>query len=1332
MDKEKQNELRKKAEEFLRQKGNKQADYDLEIKQFIEELNIHQIELEMQNEQLNDVNKKLLEQEEKYKDLYFHAPIAYFTLTDTGNIVHLNQSAANMIGLPMEHFQYKSMFHFIDEKSKSTFSSHIKRVFNTGKPGNDEIVLISEKGEHIYARMQTAHCFDNELEQNLCRLTLTDLSEKKKAENALIKSEKKFRDIFNLSGDAIFVHDFKGHFIQVNENACKKLGYSCEELLNLKVSDIDVDYKEEEVLKVHQGIKDHGEVFVEGTHKTKDNKKFPVEVHSKVVDFEGKEVIISIARDISQRKEAEDRFEFLSKATMEGILVHKDGIAIDVNEACSRLTGFKREEIIGMYLLQLVDQKDLEIIKKRLKEKNTAPITITIKRKDGSKFRADIESRNIDYKNEKARLLSIRDVTEKEKMQTALKERIKELHALYDISKITSAPKPIKQMLQEIVEVIPTAWQYPGFTYAKISWNNHIFKTKNYKQNNLRLESPLKLEDKEVGKLIVGYTEKPGEDNKNLFLPEEEELVNGMAELINKAISQNYARQCLGESEERYKQLSNLTFEGILIHENGIAIDINRSFAKVFGYEPNEILYQNVIKKLIHPGDISYIKENIIKEYALPYEVRAIRKDGTIFPLEIEARNTTYKGKQTRVAAVRDITRRKKAETALIQSENDFRFLSQSALDILALKDQNRILHYVGSKLSKRLENVLVSLHITEDHQILLYNIYQNGESIKNNIIKTSGLSLGLKQETRQIFPLGKLKEYKKEIKTLEGIIFNSQVVETLTNQMNFNRSYGIGLTEGEGFFGGILLLLKEGHNITNPSFIESFVYQASTALKEQAIRQKMLESKNEAQRANRVKSEFIANISHEIRTPMNIIIGFTEILKEKLKNPAYKNYLNGIYSSGRSLVTLINDILDLSKIEAGRLDIEYHTMDIKQVINEIKQIFDVKANNKNLGLQVQIAENFPNYIRFSDSRLRQVLFNLVGNAIKFTETGHIKINILVEKRYNKKIDFAVKIIDSGIGIEKNGLDEIFEPFRQRNCKNNKKAEGTGLGLSITKKLVEAMNGNISAESEYGKGSVFTVSFKNVDIVETNGDIKSGEIDNIQFNSQTILIVDDMESNRMILQDYLESLNLAIVQANNGREALKMVKENNPAAVILDIYMPGMDGTDVAKKIKETPKFKDIKIIGQSVSRKLKENDEYFDHFLVKPILKKDLVEVLMQFLEYKKIYDKPQQDSEINIVEELSNHGEISDIGKLSENLVSLIPQVDKLKKQISMPGINELSIKIEAIATEYNAGPLVHYALKLKNAAQSFDIAEITNMLNIYSLICETMEKMSNEPKL
>ncbi len=1327
MDQEKQNELRKKAEELLKQKGNKQAEYDYDMRQFIEELNVHQIELEMQNEQLNNVNKKLMEQEEKYKDLYYNAPIAYFTITETGNIVHLNQSAANMLGLTMVHFQYKSMFHFIEEKSKPVFSVHIKNVFNTGKPGHDEIVLIKEKGEYIYAKMQTAPCFDNELEQNLCRLTLTDLTEKKKAENALIKSEKKFRDLFNLIGDAIFVQDFKGDFIQVNENACKKLGYTCEELLNLKVSDVDVDFSDEDVVKVLQALKKQGEVFVEGTHKTKDNKTFPVEVHSKVVEFEDKEVIISLARDISRRKEAEERFEFLSKATMEGIVVHQDGVALEANLACERLTGFTRDELIGMNLLQLIDKKDLEITKKRLAEKSTAPITITVIRKDGSKFRADIESRNIDYKNEHARLLAIRDVTEKEKMQLALKERVKELNGFYSISKITSSSKPMHQMLQEIVEVIPSSWQFPELTYTKIDWNNNVFKTKNYVQNNLRLESPLKIDDKEVGKLTIGYTQVPYDTNTSRFLPEEKDLINGMAELINKAISQNHARQCLRESEERYKQLSNLTFEGIVIHENGIAKDINRSFAKVFGYEENEILYQNVVKKLIYPEDIPVIQENIIKEYALPYEVRAIKKDGTVFPLEIEARNTTYKGKQTRVAAVRDITRRKKAEMALVQSENDFRFLSQSAIDILALKDQNRILHYVGSKLSKRLENVLVSLHISEDKNLLLYNIYHNGESIKNNLVKTSELSLNLKHETKQIFPLGKLKEYEKEIKTLEGIIFNSQVIEILTKQMNFSKSYGIGLTEGEGFFSGIMLLAKKNYTLTNPGFIESFVYQASTALKEQVTRQKMLESKNEAQRANRVKSEFIANISHEIRTPMNIIIGFTEILKEKLQNSGYENYLEGIYTSGRSLVNLINDILDLSKIEAGKLDIEYHTIDIRHVINEIKQIFDVKANIKNLGLQIQIADNFPNYICFSDARLRQVLFNLVGNAIKFTGKGNIKIKVLVKNLHDTKIDFAVKVIDSGIGLEKNDLDEIFEPFKQKDCQKDKKAEGTGLGLSITKKLVEAMNGSINVESEYGRGSIFTVSFKNIDIIKTPVKIKSGQHENIRFKSQTILIVDDMESNRMILQDYLDSLNLAIVQANNGREALRMVKENNPSVVILDIYMPGMDGTTVAKKIKETAKFKNIKIIGQSVSRKLQENDKYFDHFLIKPILKKDLVEVLMKFLEYEKLYEQPQPIGKNNFKEQMLDYEGIEGMEKLAKHLTGLKPQVDKLKKQISMPGINELSGKIASIAIEYDVEPLIHYASKLKNAAQNFDIAEITNLLDKFSLICDTLEEMS-----
>ena len=379
------------------------------------------------------------------------------------------------------------------------------------------------------------------------------------------------------------------------------------------------------------------------------------------------------------------------------------------------------------------------------------------------------------------------------------------------------------------------------------------------------------------------------------------------------------------------------------------------------------------------------------------------------------------------------------------------------------------------------------------------------------------------------------------------------------------------------------------------------------------------------ADAANRAKSEFLANMSHEIRTPMNAILGFTEILKRKIINEQHKKYLASIHSAGKSLMTLINDILDLSKIEAGKMKIKYEAINPVSVFKEIAGVFSQKISDKGLKFFMETDMNLPEFIMLDEVRLRQIIFNLVGNAIKFTESGSVRIKVqtLAHKETPDRIDFIFSVEDTGIGIPEDQQETIFDAFEQQSGQDHATYGGTGLGLAITKRLAELMGGAISVSGEKGKGSVFTVTLKNVhkvkwsDTVEQKSD-KSA--DSVIFDKAMIMIADDITDNRVLLSEYLNDYDFNIIEAKDGWEACELAKRLRPALILMDMKMPVMDGREATQNIKTFEKTRAIPIIAVTAAAMkddAKEINFMCDGYLRKPVRKEELVAVLARFLKH-------------------------------------------------------------------------------------------------------------------
>ncbi len=391
---------------------------------------------------------------------------------------------------------------------------------------------------------------------------------------------------------------------------------------------------------------------------------------------------------------------------------------------------------------------------------------------------------------------------------------------------------------------------------------------------------------------------------------------------------------------------------------------------------------------------------------------------------------------------------------------------------------------------------------------------------------------------------------------------------------------------------------------------------------KQLEFEESLTSAKVAAENANRLKSEFLANMSHELRTPLNAVLGFTQLLSsDKNLTDSQVEKINIISRSGEHLLGLINDILDISKIEAGKIELHESTFNLHEFVEDLKQMLDLKCKKKGLALYVEYVEPLPEYIRSDLGKLRQIMINILGNAIKFTKEGGISIVVGID---NQKLKFTVN--DTGKGIPENEIESILQPFTQSSITDNE--GGTGLGLAITNSFINMLGGSMEIESKVDVGSTFTFS---IDYEETEKiDEPDEEIGNVigivDDRHPSVIIVDDKVNNRLILKEMLERIGFVTIEAENGLEALDRTREFRPELVFMDIKMPVMDGYESVKLIKEDKDIKSIPVFALTASA-FKHDEKSilssgFDGFIAKPFKLNSLLKLIHDKSNIKFIYE--------------------------------------------------------------------------------------------------------------
>lgn len=786
------------------------------------------------------------------------------------------------------------------------------------------------------------------------------------------------------------------------------------------------------------------------------------------------------------------------------------------------------------------------------------------------------------------------------------------------------------------------------------------------------------------------------------------------------------AELVLKESEERYRELVSNLPDLVVVHQYGKILFINDAVKEVLGYDKERVIGSSFLK-LVAEDYRDKVHETITKreqgEDVESYEIEMISIDGEKLYMEIRGALITYDNNPATLNVIVNITERKKLEMQLrkINEELESR-ISERTSELVKVVEQLK--------------------REVEERKIAEQSLRDSEEKFRALAEYSSDMIMRLDRDFRHLY-VNKAASDTVGIpadefigKTQKELDFNSFVEKQWTNAAKIvfetKSAYRIEFEFEKGRWMDLIV----SPEFSSDNKVKTVLTTARdiTALKQNEI--ELIEAKEKALESSRLKSEFLANMSHEIRTPMNAILGFTDVLNSYLTDQKQKNYLMAIKAAGKNLLTLINDILDLSKIEAGRMELNYEPIDLYSFMNEIKNIFAMRVSEKNLDFYIDIDEELPKSLLIDEVRLRQILFNLIGNAVKFTETGYIKLSLNKMFRDDEKssVDLIFGVEDSGIGIPKESHKAIFESFRQQEGQSTKKYGGTGLGLAITRRLVEMMDGVIKLTSTPGRGSKFEIILYNVRAASAPARPSIQENDDtngIIFKPAKILIVDDVEINRKLITEYFPGSKLEFFEAGDGLEAVEKTKEVTPDVILMDIRMPVMNGYEAIRRIRTNKNYKHIPVIAITASAmkedKTKIDDAGFNGYLMKPVQKSELYNELKNYLEFDTVSDGRAAEQTEALAEE-ENQEKISPEAK-QELLKILDGELRSIHETAAKNHfINdavELAERLLELAEKYPCNVLKSYGNDLKLHAENFDIEEMQHILNRYDKLIDTIRE-------
>jgi PAS domain S-box-containing protein len=959
-----------------------------------------------------------------------------------GRIVEANEATLKMHGMENKtDFIGKNALEIIALEDRETVAEKVTKALAAGELKYVEYRALKNDGSKFLVEASISVMKDGKGEPTGFMAVTRDITERKRMEEALRLERDNLYNILGTMRDGVYIVN-QQYDIQYANPALKAEfgpfeGKKCYQYFNDREEPcpwcIDQD--------VFAGKTVHREWFFPKTQKTYDIIDNPIN------NPDGSIFKLGIFRDITERKKAEEalklsekKYRQLIENMQEGLwLIDKDSITTFVNPGMAEILGYTAEEMLGKHLFEFTDERGIEVAKYNLERRKPSineQHDFEFIRKDGARVYASLETSPItdEAGNYVGALACVADITERKKAEEALRkkshdlnERVKELDCINAISEVASRENlSLNEFFQETVKVIPSAWQYPEITCARIVVQDREFKTGNFKVTDWKLASDIVVYGNKVGAVEVYYLEERAGEDEEPFSKEERALIDFIANRMKITIEHTQAEEALHESESRYRLLAENVKDVIWTADLNLRLTyVSPAHTHLTGYSVEEALAQT-LDNLMTPASGEVFTKAFAEELDLEangpgdlfrsrtLEVALNCRDGSTVPVEMKAAFLRgLVGQPIGILGItRDVRERRKAEEALRESEERFRDLFENANDLMQNIDMEGRFLYVNRKWLETL-----------------------GYS-KEEVLKLNLLDIIRKDQVAHC------------MKCLEKVAGGESLEKIETVFVSKN---------GREIFveGNVNAKLEDGKPVSTRGTFRDITERKKA---EEAIRE-----------LDRLKAEFISNISHELRTPLHSIKGFGKlILDGKVPDPnVQREFLTIIENQSNRLDKLVSNLLDVSRLESGRFSIHKQRISIVGTIHEAVETLRGMAN----GRGITIKEDIPATLTEVDAdkeRLEQVIFNLIGNAVKFSNDD---CEVMVRAEVNEH-DLLVQVIDHGIGIPNESMPLLFQRFYRVEASSS--IGGSGLGLYISRQIIEAHGGRIWVESEAGVGSTFS------------------------------------------------------------------------------------------------------------------------------------------------------------------------------------------------------------------------------------------------------------------
>ncbi|MEI8202584.1 MAG: PAS domain S-box protein [Bacteroidota bacterium] len=1154
-----------------------------------------------------------------------------------GKLELMSDKLAAMYGYSVEQKdQYidKTIFDFIDPSNHDILRENIRKLLEGGSEHKiTEYLAIKQDGSRFYVDVNSTILYDALGKPTSILFIERNITDRKIVEEELLQSTKKLEAIIAASPDGIGMASMDGKIELMSEKLALMHGYTIEkkeEYQDKTIFDFihpsNHELLKENIQKLVSGNKEHK--IIEYRALKKNNTSFYSDVNSTILlDSHGNPgSILFVERDITERKQFEENLKTSEEnfrtffSSIADLLFVLDGYGniLDVNNTVLERLEYSKEELIKKSVLLIHPEQRREETAHNVEEmlagaRDFCPVPVLTK----SGVEIQVETRVYPgvWDGKPALFGVVKDVTKIKQSEEKFSKAFQSSSNLMAISTASTGHYiDVNDMFLEVLEY--TRNEVIGFTSQDLDifedYQQREFTKSILVENGFAKDIEVKIRTKS-GKILTGLF-----SASSIIIGEDSCWLTTMTDITERKLAEQEIKRHSALISSLLDSIPDIIF---FKDENGVYLGGNPAFAefsnlpkdKIIGFTDYD-LFDKEFADQFRKQDLQVIesKKPIHNDVWMTYP-----NGGKVL---FDNLKTPYFGPDGSLIGVlgisRDMTDRKLAEDSLNQISTRLALATRAGgvgvwdfdivNNIYLWDDQMFALYGVGPE---------------EKEHVIAYDIWQSRVHVEDVERGNDEVKMAIQGE----------KEFDTEFRVVwpDGSIHNIRALATVQRDKA----------------GNPLRMIGTNWDITEQKKTEATLYNAM----------------QEAEMANKSKSLFLANMSHEIRTPLNAIIGFSQLIsRDKLLSDSQKEYNLSIIRASEHLLELINDILELSKVEAGRVVLNPTNVDLHSLFDDIQMIFKERAQSKHIQFMFEIDENLPQYVVVDESKLRQIFVNLIGNAIKFTDEGGIAVRACVDKIDMFTDKLIVEIQDSGPGIEKSELNELFKHFVQTSA-GIKKGSGTGLGLVLSRELAVLMGGDISVSSKVGKGSVFTF---HLEVKEGKPEVyapcTTKRVICIDEGEPTyrILVVDDKVENMKVVVNLLKLVGFETNEAVNGQDAIEKFEELSPDLILMDMRMPIMDGYEATKRIKSTEKGKRTPIVALTASAFEEEQEKAesigMQGYIRKPFRESELFNTIGKVLGIKYVYEtevniKSRQERYLNDDETI-----VADIDKLPNKLIS------------------------------------------------------------------------------